>query len=360
MTSDKNDLIARVSWSSARLAIVLGSIVFVVVAGLVTTASTDWRSTAASARPQYEDDYRRPEAIPYPSHNARTPERELLGRTLFFDPRLSGSGWISCASCHNPGFSWSDGLPRALGHGMGQLGRRTPTLLNLAWSPALFWDGRAESLEEQALGPIEAAGEMNLKLDDMIARLQSIDGYRPLFERAYPGESISTETVAKAIATFERGLVSADAPFDRWIAGDEGAISAAAERGFVLFNEKARCSTCHSGWRFTDDSFYDIGMQHNDVGRAKVTPKIGLAHFAFKTPTLRSIAQRAPYMHDGSSATLEEVIDLYDRGGVVRRPSLSPEIKPLDLTSGEKQDLVAFLETLTSQDAETRVPVLPR
>ena len=243
---------------------------------------------------------------------------------------------------------------------MVQLGRRSPTILNLAWSPALFWDGRAESLEEQALGPIEAAGEMNMGLDDLVGRLQSITGYRRLFEKAYPGEPISTKTVAKAIATFERGIVSGQAPFDRWIAGDEEAISAAAARGFVLFNEKAHCSTCHTGWRFTDDSFYDIGMKHNDVGRAKVTPKIGLAHFAFKTPTLRSVAQRAPYMHDGSSATLEEVIDLYNRGGVVHRPSLSPEIKPLELTPGEKQDLIAFLETLTSQDAETRVPVLPR
>jgi cytochrome c peroxidase len=359
MTMDKPGFVARVWWSRARLAIVLGSVAFVVVAGLIA-ASTDWRSTAPSAHQRYKDEYRRPNAVPYPSDNARTPARELLGRVLFFDPRLSGSAWISCATCHNPGLSWSDGLPRAIGHGMVQLGRRSPTILNLAWSPALFWDGRAESLEEQALGPIEAAGEMNMGLTDMVGRLEGIAGYRPLFENAYAGEPISTKTVAKAIATFERGIVSGQAPFDRWIAGDEQAISAAAERGFVLFNEKARCSTCHSGWRFTDDSFYDIGMKHNDVGRARVTPQIGLAHFAFKTPTLRSVAKRAPYMHDGSSATLEEVIDLYNRGGIVRRPSLSPEIKPLDLTSGEKQDLMAFLETLTSQDAEARVPALPR
>jgi cytochrome c peroxidase len=227
---------------------------------------------------------------------------------------------------------------------MQQLGRRTPTILNLAWAPALFWDGRAESLEEQALGPIEAAGEMNMKLDDMVRRLDSIPGYRALFEAAYPREPIAAETVAKAIATFERGVVSAQAPFDRWVAGDEDAISAAAQRGFLYFNQKARCSTCHSGWRFTDDSFHDIGIEADDLGRAKVTPRIELARFAFKTPTLRSVAERAPYLHDGSAETLEEVMALYTRGGAVHRPSLSPEIKPLGLTSSEEQDVVAFLK----------------
>lgn len=343
-----------------RSTIVFSSLAFTVIAGLAIAASTDRRATALTARHRYTEDFRRSDVIPYPSENARTPERELLGRVLFFDPRLSGSAWISCATCHNPGLSWGDGLPRALGHGMALLGRRTPTILNLAWSPALFWDGRAETLEEQALGPIEAAGEMNMKLVDMVGRLEGIAGYRQLFEKAYPGESISTGTVAKAIATFERGIVSAEAPFDRWVSGDDAAISPAAARGFALFNEKARCSTCHSSWRFTDDSFYDIGIEHNDVGRAKITPQIPLTHFAFKTPTLRNVAKRAPYMHDGSIATLKDVIDNYDRGGVVRRASLSPEIKPLDLTSGEKHDLLAFLETLTSPDPEARVPTLPR
>jgi len=304
--------------------------------------------------------YRRPAAIPYPDDNGRTRDRELLGRTLFFDPRLSGSGWISCASCHNPGLSWGDGLPRAIGHGMQQLGRRTPTILNLAWAPALFWDGRAESLEQQALGPIQAPGEMNMSLDQLIDRLQGIDGYRQLFARAYPGAAISTDTVAKAIATFERGVVSAAAPFDRWVAGDQRAISIEAARGFALFNDKARCAACHSGWRFTDDSFHDIGVQSDDVGRAKVVPVIQAARFAFKTPTLRNVAERAPYLHDGSAATLADVIELYDRGGLVQRASLAPEITPLGLTRQQKDDLVAFLQTLTSRDPEVRVPALPR
>lgn len=334
-------------------------IAVLIAAAIVVAVSAADRSTIAGAD-RYKKDYRRPAGVPHPEDNAPSAAREQLGRTLFFDPRLSGSGWISCASCHNPGFAWGDGLPRAIGHGMQELGRRTPTILNLAWAPALFWDGRAESLEEQALGPIQAAGEMNLTLDEMVRRLQSIRGYRALFERAYPGEPIAPETVAKAIASFERTVVSATAPFDRWIAGDTAAMSASAQRGFVLFNEKARCSTCHSGWRFTDDGFYDIGVAGHDMGRGVVTPKIDLSHFAFKTPTLRNVSQRAPYLHDGSVTTLAAVIELYNRGGNVHRPSLSPEIKPLDLTDGEQQDLVAFLETLTSRDLETRVPALPR
>jgi cytochrome c peroxidase len=312
------------------------------------------------ARHQAMRDYGRPANVAYPEDNAFSPAREQLGRMLFFDPRLSGSKWISCATCHNPALAWGDGLPRAIGHGMQQLGRRTPTIVNLAWAPALFWDGRAESLEEQALGPIAAAGEMNLDLDEMVARLKAIDGYAPLFAVAYPGEEISAPTVAKAIATFERGIVSAQAPFDRWVAGDEQAISVPAKRGFALFNSKARCSQCHSGWRFTNDSFHDIGVAGTDEGRAVVTPFIAESHHAFKTPTLRNVARRAPYLHDGSAATLEDVIELYDRGGIVRRPSLSREITPLELTPQEKQDLVAFMLTLTSEDADVRVPLLPQ
>ncbi len=201
--------------------------------------------------------YVRPTEIPFPKSNQYTPARELLGRTLFFDPRLSGSKFISCATCHNPGFSWGDGLPLAIGHGMKQLGRRTPTILNLAWAELLFWDGRAESLEEQALGPIAAPGEMNQPLDKMIATVSSIRGYKPLFESAYPGEPANEKTVARAIATFERSVVSGQAPFDKWIAGDESAISEKAKHGFDLFNTKAACATCHSGWAFTDGGFHD-------------------------------------------------------------------------------------------------------
>jgi cytochrome c peroxidase len=304
--------------------------------------------------------YTRPASTPYPADNAYTPAREALGRALFFDPRLSGSGWISCASCHNPGLSWGDGLPRAIGHGMQVLGRRTPTILNLAWGDAFFWDGRAGSLEEQALGPIQAAGEMNLDLETMIARLRAVDAYRPLFDAAYPGEGIQPATVAKAIATFERGVVSADAPFDRWVGGDEDAIGVEAKKGFVLFNTKAACSKCHGGWRFTDDSFHDIGVRGDDLGRGALLKEIPSLRHAFKTPTLRDADRRGPYMHDGSVPTLEAVVDFYDTGGAVARESLSNDMKPLGLTADEKRQLVAFMRTLTSPGRAVEMPVLPR
>lgn len=304
--------------------------------------------------------FARPASTPYPADNAYTPAREALGRALFFDPRLSGSGWISCASCHNPGLSWGDGLPRAIGHGMQVLGRRTPTILNLAWGEAFFWDGRAGSLEDQALGPIQAAGEMNLDLETMVARLRAVDAYRPLFDSAYPGEGIKPVTVAKAIATFERGVVSADAPFDRWVSGDEDAIDADAKRGFVLFNTKAACSKCHSGWRFTDDSFHDIGVTGEDLGRGALLKEIPSLRHAFKTPTLRDADRRGPYMHDGSVPTLDAVMDFYDKGGAVARESLSNDMKPLGLTADEKRQLVAFMRTLTSPGRAVEMPVLPR
>ncbi len=301
----------------------------------------------------------RPASVPFPADNGYTKERELLGRTLFFDPRLSVSNFISCASCHNPGFSWGDGLPKGIGHGMTEVGRRTPTILNAAWSELLFWDGRAESLEAQALGPIEAPGEMNMPLDALLPKLGRIPGYRTLFEQAYPGEGISKNTLAKAIATFERTVVSGIAPFDDWVAGKEDAISDAAKRGFVLFAGKARCTACHGTWKFTDGSFHDVGLPSADLGRGQLLPQVTRMQHAFKTPTLRNVDQRGPYMHDGSVPTLRAVIELYDTGGVAR-PSRSPEIKPLGLTEAEKDDLVAFLRTLTSRDAAVSIPALPR
>jgi cytochrome c peroxidase len=306
--------------------------------------------------------YKRPAKIPYPDDNKYSKAREELGKTLFFDPRLSGSNMISCGSCHNPSFSWGDALPKGVGHGHKTLGRRTPTILNLAWTEKLMWDGRANGLEEQALGPIQADVEMNMPLagdEGLLKKLQSISGYKPLFDRAYPGEGITDKTIAKAIATFERGIVSGEAPFDRFIKGDEKAISDNAKRGFALFNGKAQCFQCHSGWSFSDGSFYDIGVNSDDIGRSKILDTPSMQH-AFKTPGLRNVALRHPYMHDGSEKSLEEVIDLYNQGGRVKRASISSLMKPLGLNDGEKQDLVAFLKTLTSKDKAIDLPTLPR
>jgi cytochrome c peroxidase len=304
--------------------------------------------------------FRRPSTIPAPRDNRITPARTALGRALFFDPRLSRSGSMSCATCHNPALSWSDALPTAVGDHMTPLGRRTPTVLNLAWAAALFWDGRAESLEEQALGPIQATEEMNLPLDQLTTRLRAIPGYAPAFAAAYPGEAIAPPTVARALATYQRTLVSASAPFDRWVAGEPRALTPEAKAGFDLFTGKAGCANCHSGWRFTDDSFHDIGVGGADSGRAHVLPDVPAIEFAFKTPTLRNVAVRAPYMHDGSERTLDDVIDLYDRGGRVRRASLSDEVRPLHLSAAERRALLSFLESLTSRDAAVVMPTLPR
>ncbi|MCE3288446.1 MAG: putative di-heme cytochrome c peroxidase [Caulobacter sp.] len=303
-------------------------------------------------------DYRRPASIPAPADNPITQAKADLGKALFFDPRLSGSGAISCASCHNPSLGWEDGLAKGVGHKGTELGRHTPTILNTAWAEPLFWDGRATTLEEQAKGPLASSAEMNMPHADVVKAVAGIPGYRKAFAAAYPGEPIDIDTIAKAIATYERTVVSADAPFDRWARGDAGAISESAQRGFVLFNTTAKCSTCHSGWRFTDDGFHDIGLAGDDMGRGKIMPGLTILERAFKTPTLRNIAERAPYMHDGSQATLEAVVDHYDKG-FVQRASLSDSIKPLNLSAQDRADLVAFMRTLSSQDAPVSLPNLP-
>jgi cytochrome c peroxidase len=300
--------------------------------------------------------YVRPSSVPFPADNPFTAEKARLGEMLFFDPRLSGAGYISCASCHNPGLSWSDGLSRAIGHGMTEGRRRTPTILNAAWAALLMWDGRKETLEEQALGPMSAPVEMRQDLELLPAKLGAIRGYRETFDAVFPGVGLTVENVGKAIATYERTIVSGSAPFDRWVAGNEAALPSAAKRGFVIFATKANCATCHSGWNLTDNSFRDTGLPDADRGRAEILGLPSMEH-AFKTPTLRDVGRRAPYMHDGSLATLIDVVEHYDRAGV-DRPSRSKEIKPLHLTYQEKSDLVAFLETLTGDDPSVHVPVL--
>jgi cytochrome c peroxidase len=305
------------------------------------------------------EQYLRPTAIPFPADNPYSKDRELLGKILFFDPRLSHSGSISCANCHNPELSWDDGLAKPVGEGMRQEGRRAPTILNAAWEDLLFWDGRAPDLEHQALVPIASDGEMNQPLDAMARTVNGIQGYKALFDAAYPGEPIDERTIAKAIATFERTVVSGKAPFDRWIEGDESAISEQAKRGFDLFNGRAGCAKCHSGWNFTDNGFHDIGVDSSDRGRGAILP-LDAMQFAFKTPTLRDCGLRSPFMHDGSEPTLERVIEFYDRGGQLSRPSLAPEIVPLHLSAQEKEDLLAFLKSLTSVDRPVEIPPLPR
>ncbi len=296
--------------------------------------------------------------IDYPENNPPNADRIALGKVLFFDPRLSRGNVQSCASCHNPAFSWGDGLAVGRGDGMDELERRSPTILNIAWAAILMWDGRAETLEHQALGPITAEVEMNMPESELIDRLEAIDGYRPLFTAAFGDPEITADRVGRAIAAYERTVVSGIAPFDRWVEGEEHAISEAAKRGFDVFTGKGKCADCHDTWRFTDDGFYDIGMDTDDVGRGEEVP-IPSMQYAFKTPTLRNVELRGPYMHAGQIETLRDVVVHYEEGGVAR-PSRSDKVGGLGLTEQDVDDLVAFMRTLTSNDAPVTVPVLPR
>lgn len=307
------------------------------------------------------DPWLRPVAAPAPADNLPTEARIRLGEMLFWDPRLSKKGSMSCASCHNPALGWSDGLPTAVGFDMQKLGRATPTIINAAFNSIQMWDGRKSDLEDQALGPIEAEGEMNLPLDEMVARLESIPGYAPHFDQAYPGEGINEATVARAIASFERTVLSTESPFDRWRRGDERAVSASVKRGFALFNGKANCAACHMGYNFTDNGFHNIGVR--DVGEPDpgrfAHRKVKSMRGAFKTPTLRDVALTAPYMRNGIYTTLTEVVEHYNRGGDVKE-NLDINMSPLGLTAAEVADLVAFMESLTGAPRVVTVPVLPR
>lgn len=308
-----------------------------------------------------KDPYLRPETPPQPEDNKTTPARVALGKALFFDPRLSSSNWISCATCHNPALAWSDGLPTGIGHGMNPLKRATPTILNSAFSKILMWDGRARDLEEQALGPVAAVVEMNQDIPGLILKLSRINGYADMFEKAYPQEGVTARTIAKGIAAFERTVLSTESPFDRWRKGDLKAVSAPAQRGFELFTGKANCVACHQGYNFEDDGFHNIGLKtlgsEEDLGRY-AHRKVNIAHGAFKTPTLRDVELSAPYMHNGIYKTLQEVVEHYDRGGDVKE-HLDPNMKPLSLTAQEKGDLVEFMRSLTGKPMKVTVPQLP-
>lgn len=319
-------------------------------------------SAAPPGGAKKKSDYTMP-TLAVPHDNALTPARIELGQKLFFDPRLSGSQWISCASCHNPGLGWSDGLPTAIGDGMKTLPRATPTIVNAAFNKIQMWDGRARTLEEQALGPIVADGEMRQSMPILLTRLNAIPGYVDLFARAYPGEGVNEKTLGKALASFERTVISRNAPFDRWIGGDRNAIGPAAKRGFALFEGKANCVACHQGYNFVDDGFHNIGLkptpgQTEDLGRY-TQRKVNMLKGAFKTPTLREIALTAPYMHNGMYTTLEEVVDHYNRGGDVK-DNLDPNIEPLNLSREEQADLVEFMKTLTGAPITITFPQLPQ
>jgi cytochrome c peroxidase len=286
-----------------------------------------------------------PATIEYPEGAPPSQEEILLGKTLFFDSRLSINHRESCASCHNPSLGFSDGMAKGLGAMGSALGRNSPHLYNLAWNMVLFWDGRASSLEEQALAPIQSPGEMNMPLDSLIARLQGVAAYRERFAKVYGKSGVCKENVGRAIAAFERTLISDNSAFDKYMRGNAGAMGPEAVRGLDLFKAKGGCIQCHSGPNLTDESFHNIGLGDGDIGRAKIFPG-ATAMGAFKTPGLRNAALTAPYMHDGSEPTLESVVRFYNKGGAVAQ-GRDRLINPLHLSEGEIRDLVAFLGALT-------------
>lgn len=282
-----------------------------------------------------------------------------LGELLFFEPILSGSNWISCATCHNPALNWGDGLAKGFGHGMKPLKRKTPTLWDIGLGRSFFWDGRVKRLKQQVLMPIVNVAEMNQDPSKLVEELSSISKYKDLFKQTFKKskDPLNIENITAALVAFVNTIVSNDSKFDLWIKG-EAQLTEDEGAGFLLFKGKAKCVACHQGWRFTDEAFHDIGVKTMDRGRGLVSDNKKL-NFSFKTPTLRNILDRYPYMHNGSEATIEDVIELYDMGGRVKRPTLSNEISALKLSDAEKKQLKAFLSTLHSVEIKS-IHTLPR
>jgi cytochrome c peroxidase len=320
-----------------------------------------------------------------PNSNPITKAKAELGRQLFFDPRLSRDGTVSCATCHNPEKGWTDLAPVSTGINGQKGGRSAPTVLNTAYGKTFFWDGRAPSLEGQCQGPPINPIEMGYEsYVDMIRQLRQIPRYQEQFLSAF-GTDVTLDGVAKAIATFERVFaLSGDSPYDRYLAGDNKAISDSAKRGMYLFGlrlavdddfdvsnvtlKKANCTSCHVGFNFTDELFHNLGVgwdetkkEFKDVGRWAIAPigaKADADLGAFKTPTIRDIERTAPYMHDGSEKDLMAVVEYYDKGGIPN-PALDKDMKKLNLTPQEKEDLVVFMKTLTGQVIKVALPTLP-
>jgi cytochrome c peroxidase len=299
-----------------------------------------------------------------PDNNPMSQAKIDLGRKLYFDARLSKDGTISCATCHAPEKGFSDGRPTSLGIGSQTGARNAPTVMNRLFSKEQFWDGRAADLETQALGPVQNPIEMGHTLEGMISNVGKIQGYDAEFQTAFGSPGINADRVGMAIATYERTVLAGNSPYDRYQAGETTALTQSAVRGMNLFNDaqKANCVTCHAGFNFTDESYHNIGVgmdkPNPDWGRFSVT-KNDFDKGAFKTPTLRNVTQSSPYMHDGSDATLLDVVKFYDRGGL-KNQWLSKEIKPLNLTDQDRADLVAFLEALTGEVRGAERPILPQ
>ncbi|MCG2614599.1 cytochrome-c peroxidase [Terrimonas sp. NA20] len=299
----------------------------------------------------------------------------LLGKTLFFDTRLSGSNKIACATCHLPELSWADGRSKSVGHEDQLNKRNSPGLLNVWAQKKLFWDGRSNSLEDQAFAPINSETEMHSDMSEVMMKLRRIKGYKPMFQAAFKNGEISPETLATALATFQRTLVGNPSSFDKFLMGDKKALNDSAMRGLHVFRTKAGCMSCHNGPLFTDQEFHNIGLTYyqlpqEDLGRYAVTHKaedVG----RFKTPSLRDVMKTAPWMHNGLFTNMDALMNMYNMGmpQAGSKPanstdSLFPQtdrlIKPLGLSRREREDLVAFLRSLSAEPPIVIKPLMPQ
>jgi cytochrome c peroxidase len=283
---------------------------------------------------------------PTPADNPMTAARVTLGRKLFFDPILSHDRTVACATCHRPDHGFSSPETRPIGIGGRKADRRAPSLVNRAYGTAFFWDGRAASLEAQALEPIANPNEMGSTVADAVARLKADAGYRELFAAAFDN-GVTADNLGRALASFERVLVRGDSSIDRFRErGDREAMTNAERHGLWLYESKGQCWRCHSGKYFTDEGFHNTGVSWGgtDLGRFTVT-KHDEDRGRYKTPTLRGVKLTGPYMHDGSLKTLEDVVEFYNKGGGAN-PHLDPAVRPLKLSKEELADLVAFLKAL--------------
>jgi cytochrome c peroxidase len=328
---------------------------------LVAAAALLFSAAASAPAPARPDEGPPPPLglppIDWPEDNPYNAAKAELGRLLYFDNRLSSDESVSCASCHAPEKAFTDASGVSTGIGKQKGGRSSPTVINRAYSTYQFWDGRAASLEEQAKGPLANPLEMTSQKsadkahEACVAVLKGIPGYVERFKKTFGTDDFTIDHVAKAIATFERTVLSGNAPYDRYQAGDTKAMTAGQVRGMNVFFNKAACDSCHLGFNFTDGSYVNIGIGMDrpkpDLGRFRVTDREE-DKGAFKTPTLREVENTGPYMHDGRFRTLEEVVDHYDKGGI-KNPHLDQRIKPLHLTAQEKADLVSFLKALSGE-----------
>lgn len=338
--------------------------IFTLIPLVGVTASLEYKDIKFKAGHKSVQQWVLPKKPPYPEGNKPTKARVELGKMLYFDPRLSGDGNMSCATCHNPMFGWSDGLGTAKGVNSMVLGRASPTIINTAYNSVQMWDGRKKTLEDQATGPLKADVEMNANLPKLLDFLAGSEGYQKAFEEAYPNEGVSEDTLAKAIASYERTVISNKSPFDRWLKGKKKAMTKRQVKGFKLFvnPEKGKCAACHLGPNFTDNGFHNLGLasfgdDEPDLGRHGQIP-LNMMKGAFKTPTLRDITTTAPYFHDGSAKTLMDVVNHYVDGGVVKT-NLSPNFQKANLDEKEKQLVVEFMQALTSPPMVVTLPVVP-